>query len=325
MRHPIRLLTLLAAVLLALPAAALADVTHTVRRGETLTSIAAADGLSVARLAAANGLSTTAPLVARTNLVIPPQAGPVLPAGSAPSGGESSGAASDGDADADDRAGTAGASTPSAASAASGYVVQAGDTLSGIAAHLGTTAAALASANGMSVDGLLLAGRTLVVPAGAGATTTQTATATSVQTASGTGGSGAQPVAQYVAPSEVGSIAAGEGVPAALAEAIAYQESGFNDALVSASGATGVMQLEPSTWSDLSRVYGLDLSPSSAVDNVRGGVAVLHSLLLATGGNQDEAIAAYYQGLDSVRTRGILPGTRHYVDDVLALESRFGG
>jgi hypothetical protein len=85
------------------------------------------------------------------------------------------------------------------------------------------------------------------------------------------------------------------------------------------------MQLEPSTWSDLTRVDGMALSPSSPLDNVRGGVAVLHALLLATGGDQAEAIAAYYQGLDSVRTRGILPGTRHYVSDVLALESRFGG
>jgi soluble lytic murein transglycosylase-like protein len=85
------------------------------------------------------------------------------------------------------------------------------------------------------------------------------------------------------------------------------------------------MQLEPATWSDLTRVDGLSLSPDSALDNVRGGVAVLRSLLLATGENQRETIAAYYQGLDSVRARGMLPSTRRYVRDVLALESRFGG
>jgi soluble lytic murein transglycosylase-like protein len=114
-------------------------------------------------------------------------------------------------------------------------------------------------------------------------------------------------------------------VPAPLAEAIAEQESGFNDAEVSSSGAVGVMQLEPATWNDLTQVDGLQLSPDSALDNVRGGVALLRSLLLATGENQHETIAGYYQGLESVRARGMLPSTRHYVRDVLALESRFGG
>src|SRR5579875_2459360 len=154
MRHPIRLLTLLAAVLLALPAAALADVTHSVRRGETLTSIAAADGLSVARLAAANGLSPDAELIAGTELVIPAQAGPIPVA--APAAGEAT--------DAEDGTGAA---------VSGGYLVRPGDTLSAIAARLGTTVQALAAENGMSVDGVLLAGRTLSVPgAGAPAATT---------------------------------------------------------------------------------------------------------------------------------------------------------
>src|SRR5579875_1576380 len=124
MRHPIRLLTLLAAVLLALPAAAIADVTHTVRRGETLTSIAAADGLSVARLAAANGLSTGAELTAGTQIQIPPQGGPVEATESTPVSSELA---------------------PSS-SGPGEYMVRPGDTLSAIAARYGTTPAALAAA-----------------------------------------------------------------------------------------------------------------------------------------------------------------------------------
>src|SRR5579875_76118 len=298
MRHLLRILPLLAAAALLAPAAASAAVIHSVRRGETLTSIAAADGLSVARLAAANGLAGDAELTAGTQLVIPPQGGPLETAGSSPSSVAPSSEA------------------PVAETAsAGGYVVQFGDTLSGIAARFGTTAAALAAANGMPVDGILLAGRTLTI-SGPG-------TPGAPAPGAPAGGSGAQPVAESVTPSEVGSIAAADGVPAALAEAIADQESGFNDAEVSSSGATGVMQLEPGTWNDLSRVDGLELSPSSALDNVRGGVVVLRSLLLATGENQAESIAAYYQGLASVRARGILPGTQRYVSDVLALESRF--
>jgi LysM repeat protein len=372
MRHSIALLLVLAAALLVIPAAASAAVTHTVRRGETLTSIAAADGLSVARLAAANGLSSGAELVAGTQLAIPPRSGsldpssgvssedlsaPVSAASASPSGGyvvrpgdtlsgiaaqagttAAALAAANGmsvnslllagrtltvpGAGASSGVSSEAVSSPvgsSSASSSDGYVVRAGDTLSGIAAQAGTTAAAVAAANGMSVNSLLLAGRTLTVPGGNGASAAPAAPAATANA------QGAQPVAQYVSAAEVGLIAAADGVPPALAEAIADQESGFNDAMVSSSGATGVMQLEPSTWNDLSRVDGLDLSPSSALDNVRGGVAVLRSLLLATGGDQKETIAAYYQGLDSVRTRGILPGTRRYVSDVLALESRFGG
>jgi hypothetical protein len=51
-----------------------AQVPHTVAPGESLWSIAAQDGLTVDELAAANGLSPDAPLVAGTTLLIPPAA-----------------------------------------------------------------------------------------------------------------------------------------------------------------------------------------------------------------------------------------------------------
>lgn len=301
MRHSTRLLPLLATAILAVPATATAAVTHTVRRGETLTSIAATDGLSVARLAAANGLSSQAQLVAGTQLVIPPQSGPLA---ATPAESWTSASSSE-DADA----------APSQ-SAGGGYVVRYGDTLSAIAARFGTSASAIAAANGLSVNGLLLAGRTLAIPGGSAEATEEAPAAPA---------GGAQAVEEFVSAGEVGSIAEADGVPAPLAEAIADEESGFNDDEVSSTGATGVMQLEPATWNDLTRVDGLDLSPDSALDNVRGGVALLRSLLIATGENQDTTIAAYYQGLRSVRARGVFASTRHYVRDVLALESRFGG
>ena len=58
---------------LGLPATALAEPEHEIAPGESLTSIAAADGLSIAQLAAANGLSPTAELTAGVTLKIPPQ------------------------------------------------------------------------------------------------------------------------------------------------------------------------------------------------------------------------------------------------------------
>jgi soluble lytic murein transglycosylase-like protein len=282
-----RLIPIFIAAALALPATAAASVTHTVRHGETLTSVAAADGLSIGQLAAANGISPTAQLVAGTELVIPAQGAPATVSG--PAAGSSS--------------------APAAAPASSGgFVVRRGDTLSGIAARYGVSVSALAAANGMSVNDVLLAGRTLSI---SGATST------------GATFAGAAPTDETVSPSDVGEIAAGNGVPASFAEAIADQESGFNNAKVSSTGATGVMQIEPGTWRDLSRLDGLDLSPDSATDNIRGGVTILRSLLDATGGDQAQAAAAYFQGLQSVREHGRYGSTRQYVRDVLALEGRF--
>src|SRR5947208_641181 len=58
------LIPLAAAATLAAPASASAFFAHTVTPGESLSSIAAADGLSVAQVAAANGLPLNASLIA---------------------------------------------------------------------------------------------------------------------------------------------------------------------------------------------------------------------------------------------------------------------
>jgi soluble lytic murein transglycosylase-like protein len=129
-----------------------------------------------------------------------------------------------------------------------------------------------------------------------------------------------------VSPSDVGQVAAANGVPPSLAEAIGYQESGFNNNLVSNTGATGVMQIEPRTWSYIQHnLAGSSLSPTSAQDNIRGGVLLLHSLLDQTGGNPSMAAASYYQGLRSIHQHGMYIDTQHYVANVMALQRQFGG
>jgi soluble lytic murein transglycosylase-like protein len=57
------------------PLAAQGQVPHTVEPGESLWSIAAEDGLTVEELAAANGLSPDAQLVAGATVLIPPAGG----------------------------------------------------------------------------------------------------------------------------------------------------------------------------------------------------------------------------------------------------------
>jgi N-acetylmuramoyl-L-alanine amidase len=289
-RH-LTFITIVAA--LAAPATAAADAQHVVGRGETLTSIAAADGLSVASLAAANGLSPQAELTAGAVITIPPR-GAAGAATIASSPVTSTGAAT-------------------VASSSGGYLVRPGDTLTAIAARYGISVSGLASANGMSLDDVLVAGRTLTI-AGASDASAPAAAATP-STAE------VQPSSEFVSASEVGAIASEHGVSPSLAEAVADQESGFNNGEVSSTGATGVMQIEPGTWSDL----GAGLSPDSATDNVTAGVEYLGSLLQATGGDETSALGAYYQGLTSVREHGLYPSTERYVRDVEALQSRFGG
>lgn len=365
-------LPLAAAFALAAPATSAAYFSHTVSAGETLSSVAAQDGLSVSALAAANGLSPDAQLIAGTALAIPPQgesAAASVPVSSPTSqsavggyvvrpGDTLSGiAAANGMSVASLAAlngldpngvlisgstlsfsgassAPAAAAAPAAAvsdtgtSAGGGYVVQPGDTLSGIAAANGMTVAGLAALNGLDPNGLLLAGSTLSF-SGAGSPTSSSSGAAGQPiglSSLTTGSGGPYPTAETVSSSDVGAIADAAGVPASFAEAIGYQESGFNNDLVSSTGARGVMQIEPGTWDWIQgSLAGDSLDASSATDNVRGGVLMLRALLNSTGGNEAEAAAGYYQGLASVQQHGMFSDTQNYVNDVMALDSRFGG
>jgi N-acetylmuramoyl-L-alanine amidase len=293
---PTGALAALAALILAAPAAA---AIHVVTRGETLTSVAAADGLSVAQLAVANGLPTTAELIAGQTLVIPPQsAGAVW---------------SD--------AGTTAVEATSTTNEGS-YVVQPGDTLTAIAERAGTTVQSLAAINSLNPNAYLLIGTVLNLD---GVAATSAAAPASTENTAGTG-LPPYPTPEVVNSGEVGSIAAEQGVPASLADAIGWQESGFNNDEVSPTGATGVMQIEPNTWSWIqTNLARGELAAASAHDNVLGGVLLLHQLLADTGDNAALAAAGYYQGLASVRQSGMYQSTQGYVNDVLALQSRFGG
>ena len=66
------------------------------------------------------------------------------------------------------------------------------------------------------------------------------------------------------------------------------------------------------------------LDPNSPYDNVHAGVMYLQNLVNTTG-DESTAIAAYYQGLGSVQSRGLFDDTQQYVANVQALRSRFGG
>jgi LysM repeat protein len=292
-----------ALVALLVPASAGALVPHTVQRGETLWSIAAANNFTTRSLAAANGLPATAEVVVGQTIQIPSegQAAAALQTG-VPSPG----------------AGPSGASAAPAPMGA--YTVRLGDTLSDIAARSGISVGRLAWMNGLDPSGTLIAGTALKLPTGA-----PTAGSAAPGPPQVVAAAEPQPTSERVSPQLVGQLAASHGVPASLAEAIANQESGFNNGLVSSANARGVMQILPGTWDFVERaIAGRQLNPASASENVHAGVMYLGRLLRDTG-NVFTATAAYYQGEGSVRRIGMLPETRRYVADVMAERARFGG
>jgi LysM repeat protein len=303
------------AAMLAAPAAASAAFPHVVAPGESLSSVAASDGLTVEQLAAANGISPEASLTAGSTLMIPSQEAGAE--GSAAGAGESTSSSGE-------SASGSGESTSNteATSNAGSYVVQPGDTLSAIAARSGVSAGELAAANGIDPNATLLSGAVITV-SGSSTEGGQPA-ATAAEAASG---GPPYPTEESVSPSEVASIASANGVPPSLAEAIAEQESGFNNGVVSSANARGVMQILPETWSwiDQELAGAEHLAPASATSNVRAGVLLLHSLLSEAGGDPGLAAAGYYQGLSSVLQNGEEPETEQYVGNVLALRSKFGG
>ena len=302
---------------LAMAAPAQAGVPHTVAPGETLWQLAAANNMTTRSFAAANGLSPDAFVVAGTTIQVPsvPEAAAALArAGIIPAPAAVPAASP---------APTAPAAAPAGAPPAlGGYTVRPGDTLSGLAAGARVPLAQMAAMNGLDPAQPLLIGTVLKLPTGAPTPVraAQPAPAQVVPAANPV------PVPGRVTSQQISQIASGNGVPGSLASAIAWQESGFNNAMVSSANARGVMQVMPGTWSWIqSTLARRPLNPDSATDNVHAGTLFLGNLLRETGGDPAMAAAGYYQGLASLRRIGMLPETRRYVDNVLALRSRFGG
>jgi N-acetylmuramoyl-L-alanine amidase len=363
--RPSRLLPFCIAFLI--PAApAGAAVPHTVQPGETLWSIAAANNLTTRTLAAYNGLSEDAQVVLGSTINVPTEAegyaalqqAGVVPAdpaaapAAAPGGGYTvqagdtlSSIAAQAGVSVDALAaangldpnglliegtvlnGTGGTAQPAAPAEApapmGGYTVRRGDTLSSLAAQTGVTVDAMAAMNGLDPNGLLLEGTVIKLPTGAPAPAAASAPAPEPVVPQ------AEPAPSpgFVSAADVQGVAAAHGVSPSLAAAIAYQESGFNNAMVSPANARGVMQVMPGTWDYVQEnlAGGQTLDPNSPTDNVHAGVMYLKRLLTDAGGDENAAIAGYYQGLRSVQERGMYDDTERYVANVQALRSRFGG
>lgn len=106
------------------------------------------------------------------------------------------------------------------------------------------------------------------------------------------------------------------GVNPSLVKAVIHAESGYNPNAVSSKGASGLMQLMPSTAKSLK--VADRFNPK---DNVEGGVKYLRFLLDTFRGDVSLAVAAYNAGLNKVAKYGGIPPyneTRTYVNRVLS-------
>jgi N-acetylmuramoyl-L-alanine amidase len=272
--------------------------------GETVSGLAKRYGTTVAAIVRANGLGPRALIYVGQSLQIP--GGAVAPV-SAP----------------------VGAAQPASSDT---YRVLPGDTVSGLARTWGTTVAAVVEANDLGGAGLVYAGQTLKIPGNStagGQLVPSTFAGRSYPSATVTAANANKTtlLARGV-PSRgrmqatVADVARSMGVDPALAQAHAYQESGFNHTAVSPANAIGTMQVIPSSGAWASQLVGRRLDLLDPHDNVVAGVAIIRHLV-RTSPDLDAAIAGYYQGAASVQRDGMFPDTQQYVAAVRAHMARF--
>jgi LysM repeat protein len=186
------------------------------------------------------------------------------------------------------------------------HVVAAGENLTAIAARYGLSLAKLARANKLDPRRVLLVGTRLTIPA--------------MRPQASARAEAASPASAVKASLDRWSST--YGVEPSLVRAVAWMESGYQNHVVSPAGAFGVMQVTPATWDFVEEVLlGVGV-PRTADGNARVGVVFLRHLLRRFGGDERLALAAYFQGPESVKTGAVLATTRAYVEDVLALKSR---
>lgn len=270
-------------------------VIHVVRPGEQLTGIAAHFGTTIAGIAAANHLTDVNMIFAGQRLRIV-------------------GATRGFPASAAKRSTAAARPQPTTRI----YRVRTGDTLTAIANRFRTTIGRLVTLNGLANPSYIRIGQLLrvpVIPPPAKDAWSIAGFEPDTQALM----SQRLPIARLVA-----AEAKRAGVPVALALAVAWQESGWRQSVVSSAGAIGVMQLLPDTaeWiADAMLDAPIDVGLTR--DNVHAGVTLLRHYMDRYRGDRRLVLAAYYQGQRALDEHGVFPVSRPYIASILLLEALF--
>lgn len=220
--------------------------------------------------------------------------------------------------------------------------MQPGDSLWSIATARGLTVAQLASANQLDPNDILPIGLNLHLPSKGSVTLTAASTPPAASLKASNRWTfcstfTASPGPLGVLPSQLSGTSAYYrlapiferwasyyDLSLPLLEAVAWQESGWQQNVVSATGAIGVGQIEPYTAKFIaSDLVGMRLDPHSVSDNIRMSAAFLAYLAHIEGNNRCATIVAYYEGPLNLGALGVLPDAQQYVADVEALIPRF--
>lgn len=192
------------------------------------------------------------------------------------------------------------------------YTVRLGDTISSVAQLHATTSAAIEEANGLTEASSLDPDSQIEVPL-------------PVSTGRGlppdlAGNGELLPLRDTFT-----TTAEAHDVPATLLEAIAWQESSWNQDLVGPDGAVGIAQLTPQTIDFVNDelVDGPPLDPSDATDNIELMAIYVDYLLTETEGSWAATLAAYRLGLSASRASAWDTDTTNYITTAMTLVPDF--
>ena len=293
--------------------------TVTVRSGDTLWALALKHRTTTAAIVAKNRLARGGSVIHVGQKLLVPSAGAAQPTASTPTTTA--------------KPGTTPPKKPTTAPRV--HVVRSGETMSGIAARYRTSLGTLLAANHLRASSYIFVGQRITIPSpGAVAkpapttkpapkpTSTQPVTARAAAVAASKARLAAMAVPSRTETADlIRSIATRHGVDPKLALAVGWLESGWYQRAVSSTNAVGVMQIMPITGTWASQLAGRTLDLYDVRDNVTAGVLVLRALQHMAD-SKDQAIAAYYQGLYSVRSRGLYTDTKAYVANIKAIYAR---
>jgi LysM repeat protein/beta-lactamase class A len=273
---------------------------HVVKSGETLGAIAALYGVSVEQLVAQNGLQDPDRVTEGQTLRIPAIAAGSVAA--APPPAPASAAASQ--------------TAPAAQAVSRGeYVVQPGDTLSGIAKSLGIGLKALLDLNPLADPDRLSVGQKLVVP-GSGQPTGAGAGPAPASS------SGTQPASTGTA-NEAGAtldrLAQQYGVDGLLVRALAWIDTNGRPRTLD---NIGYLKVTGPTFDYIQgTLVKRTLDRANPADNAEAGIAYV-AAMLKWGGEEPKGLAGFMQGPGSVKANGVRPDVDDQVKRVLALRDR---
>jgi LysM repeat protein len=270
------------AAVLACGSQASAAVSHVVVSGESLSSIALANGISTSGLAGYNGLADDALLIAGQTIQVPSAS----------------------------ELGTATSASTTSTSSGSGHVVVSGESLSSIAAANGISVSELASYNGLADDALLIIGQTIQVPA-ANSTTTSTSSGSghvvvageSLSSVAAANGISVSELASYNGLADDTLLIIGQTiqVPAASASTATSSDGVPLGSIDSPYGTLYLRSDAASAWNSMRQAsldgYGVDLYPGGPLSAYR---------------TYDQQAELYQQYLDGVGAPANPPGTSEH-------------